>query len=1228
MANNVSNKTVSIFIDQTAAETALDSLQRKATGFSDKIEQARKRQKELNEQIVKIGPDGKGIEKLDKEYQKLDKEIKANTKSVTDNAAAQKKLQDAIDNGLRPSFAQQERLVTSLRNQLKQLSQDAPGYAEKFKSFQSAKTQLDQLKVSMEGAAKVQKNWFADAKTVAFGVLISNTVQSAIQAIGGYLSGIVSGNAKLSDSLSDVEKATGLTSAQVANLNSQLSKIDTRTSTENLRQIAIGLGQIGEAATAENVAAIDKIVVALGDEFGGNAKEITTTLSILRNNLQDIKTGDYGTDVARIGNALNVLGAQGLATAPVVTDFANRMAGIATTFGLTSGQILGTSATFQELGINVERGSTAFTKILQKIAAEPEKFAKVAKVGVKEFTDLVNTDLLGAFEKVAVGAKTAGSSNVVFAQILKELDTDGSGAGEVLSKLANNQNLLREKVGLASDALTNQTSITDEFAKKNNNLAAELEKLGKVINSALANSTLTTILTGLVSALTSLFGKTKEVTDQFREQNAVVTSLEKNTVPLINRVDELNKKSAELGGTSKLSKDEQVELNKAIVAIGSTIPGAITQFDAYGRAIGISTEKARDFIALQQTILKEKNREAITDQAETLRKLQSEANAVIKSLNTRNAAGDLVQEVISSGSGTGVGISRIVKLTDDQIKGRQNQLAALQDRITGIKGIIQELNGENLKVPEASKAVETPEIIVPAINPFGTEEDNKKRNEQFEKAQSELKKLTEDFNKLSQSAFAFEFDKIFKDKAETEKLFREQFSGQALTDALDLLQKTTEQKVIDLNKNLAAKAKETPVTIDLVPEFKEEDVVAIKRSMEAFLKTLGEPARNEAAQRALALLNGDNAQRRDATIGNLDAEEEKELSNTELLESEKEVIRAKYRQARAQADFDFVNAELENIQEVLSYAARAVEIFARFDQAKVNRENAALKTELEGNEQRKKSLKNQLDNKLISQKAYQSAVDKLDAEADRKKQDLERKQFERNKKIQITQALINGAMAVVATLAARPGSLDILSLGAFRAINIGIVAATTLAQVAEIASKKYGRGGKLTGPSHSDGGMPVINPVTGHKEAEVEGGEYILSKKTVANNRAIADQLLYNSMYRNGEPLRPSYASRPNRYIDYGGIQKAYTYIRWADGGRVPENLGGGNNAAASQPAANNNALADTLAAQQSVLEYLANTMVKLESRLAKGIDAKISSKQIKDDADQQARINNNATFR
>lgn len=460
--SDVTNKRLNIYIDQASAELALEKLQ--------------KRYDKLTESIDKGKAAGKNMT--------------AEIKKLSETEAAIKGVQEQIDKGLAPSIRQQSTLVNKLRNELMNLSQSDSGFDKKVEAYNKAKLELNRLNEAIGNVGKAEKSWLQEAKVVAFGVLVGNTVTSVVESIGGYFSGMISGNAKLSDSLSDIEKSTGLSASQVAKLNSELGKIDTRTATSDLREIAVGLGQIGEEANKANVAAIDQIVVALGDEFGGGAKEITTTLSVLRNNLQDIKTGDYATDVSRIGNAINTLGAEGLATAPVVTDIANRVAGVGQTFKLTSGQILGTAATFQELGIETERGSTAITKIFQKIGAEPEKFAKVAGMGIKEFTQLVNTDMLGAFEAVAQGVKKAGGNNVVFSQILKELDADGIGAGEVLSKLGANSELLTKKVDTATEALKSNASITDEFAKKNNNLAAELAKLNKDFESLIQSKSI------------------------------------------------------------------------------------------------------------------------------------------------------------------------------------------------------------------------------------------------------------------------------------------------------------------------------------------------------------------------------------------------------------------------------------------------------------------------------------------------------------------------------------------------------------------------------------------------------------------------------------------------------------------------------------------------------------------------------------------------------------------
>jgi TP901 family phage tail tape measure protein len=435
-------------------------------------------------------------EKLTNSIKKGEAAGKDMSKSMTQLAATKSKiseLEGVISGKMAPSLNMARTRANELRRELERMSADAPGYAQKFAEFQQAQKIFQGIQQEIRGVGSVlngtQKQvsaFWSQVRTISIGSFIGNGLQSLIDKAAGYFSDIIGNNAKLSDSLSDIQKATNLSAKEVDYLNTALAKLDTRTSMDQLREIAVGLGQIGQAANESSVAAIDKIVVALGDEFGGGAREITTVLGVLRNNLQDIKSGNYGDDMLRIGNALNVLGAEGLATAPVVVDFANRMSGVASTFKLSSGQILGTAAAMQELGIPAERGSTAFIKLLQKMSTETKTYAHVASyagISTKDFIDLLNTDMLAALSKVSEGVNAAGQNNVQLGKILKDLDADGSGAGEVLSKLGTNAELLEGKIELATGALQNNNSISQEFSLKNNNLAADLAKVEKAFSS-------------------------------------------------------------------------------------------------------------------------------------------------------------------------------------------------------------------------------------------------------------------------------------------------------------------------------------------------------------------------------------------------------------------------------------------------------------------------------------------------------------------------------------------------------------------------------------------------------------------------------------------------------------------------------------------------------------------------------------------------------------------------
>lgn len=460
------------------------------------------------------------LDKVEKELLEVDKALE----KATSETARQDRQWEKMRQGLKltdMSMEQLEQESRRLKTAMAALNPttEAAQLAKLRTELQAVETRSASLR---SGLGPLGRAW-ASVKTQVMGATAVLGSFLAGGAIISSLRNLVTGSAKMSDEMANIRKATGLTEAEVRKLNKELQQIQTRTTGSALREIAVGLGQVGEAASKANVQAIDQIVVALGDEFGEDARTITTALSQLRNNLSDIKSGNYAEDVTHIGNALNVLGASGLATAPVVTDIANRISGVARSLGVSSGQIFGVAAAFQELGVNTERGSTAYIKTLQKMAAEPAKFGAVVRAAggdAQAFTELLNTDIQAALLVFAQAVRKAGASNTEFAGILKELDTDGAGVSELLSKLGTNYQLVEQKSEQATKALQDNASVLNEFRIKNENLAGQLAQLGKEISKLFVNDT-------MIQWVTKAVAVTRELVDWLRKSKDEIIFLAK-----------------------------------------------------------------------------------------------------------------------------------------------------------------------------------------------------------------------------------------------------------------------------------------------------------------------------------------------------------------------------------------------------------------------------------------------------------------------------------------------------------------------------------------------------------------------------------------------------------------------------------------------------------------------------------------------------------------------------
>ncbi|MEI6697271.1 MAG: phage tail tape measure protein [Bacteroidota bacterium] len=387
-----------------------------------------------------------------------------------------KEVEDKIG-GVQAAFSR-------LNREIKQCSVGSDDYNKKAAEIKKLKSILTEHSAAIGQTATAWDKMKANIITTGVGVLAGNILTTLSTAAAGFFGGMIKGASDLSDQFADIRKTTGMTEEEVQTLNKSLKKIDTRTAVSELRNIAIVAGQLGieKEKVAGFTDAVDKINVALGDEIVGGAEVVASTVGKLRNVLTDMKSDAVDQDLLKIGNALNELGAAGFATAPVVANLSNRIGSIGIPLGLTSAQVMGLAATFQELNISEERGGTAMGRILKKMTTDTQSFAKIAGIDIQSFTKLVNTDLYAAFIKVVEGSRKGGTSATALSAIIKDLEVDGAGASEVFMKLSANVGMTNEKVSLAGKALQSTDSVMNEFNLKNNNFAGVMAKAGKDIN--------------------------------------------------------------------------------------------------------------------------------------------------------------------------------------------------------------------------------------------------------------------------------------------------------------------------------------------------------------------------------------------------------------------------------------------------------------------------------------------------------------------------------------------------------------------------------------------------------------------------------------------------------------------------------------------------------------------------------------------------------------------------
>lgn len=595
----------------------------------------------------------------------------------------------------------------------------------------------------------------------------------------------------------------------------------------------------------------------------------------------------------------------------------------------------------------------------------------------------------------------------------------------------------------------------------------------------------------VADSVSSLVDPAGAASDAFQEQSEKVDDLQRGLSPLLERYDELNTKT-------NLNAEEQEELKSVMQQIGEIVPTAVTQFDEYGKTIGISADKVRDFVAAQQLLLQQRNSEAIDENTSALGRYQKQLEDVNKALNNFDSEGNLVRtQQFNTTAGV---VSQQFQLTGEEIKRLQADAERLQKQIQTTNDAIAILSG-TFETGTAAPAndPQNDAITKPTLTP-----------QEIEKAGQERKKALEKAFKLQLETInnSAEIEQIIVDRALLQKEVSESEHGKRL---LEIEREQYEAQLVLFDQFNKDKGVEAEAARNRIIEINQ----SLTQQSFAPLEEIGASS-----------LGG--VERRDINVEleQINSDEDRKLSLLRekfvqgiLLEQEYDVLRLESKQLALEQEIALLQQGSDaEIQEASRKQEELLKVEEELSNARIQ------------NAEREKEAKRSISDAIISttQDALSVGIDLLSADvAARKKNAGFIKTFETGK---VIAAGIKEVQDVWAT-AAQFGPILGPIIGGVRS---AVAAARTAAAVRKISKTKFARGGSpkvgtFGGRSHSQGGTRGVFDDGTQIEVEKDENFYILNKNS---SRAIRSLSAFNQA-GGGVPLMRNGGSV---YFQNGGV--------------------------------------------------------------------------------------------
>lgn len=705
MASNTQKATVLLTLDGKQADKMLDNLRKKSETLGNEI-------KALKNQSITVGLSAQEVKRLDA----LNKEFRETRRQARELANQTRDVSSVLDRLSTAPIKAIKDAIRATEASMNRLDRSTEKYAERQRQLALLRSELERINSEGKKSVNVFDQIGQTAKRLASYVL----VYAGFNQLVAGMRKVYEMNVALSDQLADIEKTTGIAGRELAELSDDINRIDTRTPVKELNDLAVAAGKIGiqgKENVLEFVKAGNMINVALGEDLGEDAiKNIAKLNEVLG------ITEKLGVEKALLstGSAINELGQNSTASESYLVDFAQRLGGIASQANITMPQILALASASDQLGQNVEVSATSINKVITTIVSKTGQVAKAIGISGKELQDALDVSTWDGL--MLVLEKLAGKGGLAaIAPLMGDLGSDGARLTAVIAALSSNTEMLRNEVDLANKSFNEATSIEKEYEKKNKNLAATIEKIGKNIQRWFLGSGLVDWMQKFASGIEEITRGVDTVEEKFDKSVKSVRSLTRTISPLLDEYDKLKDSGA---------ADEQQRLKDIMQQIGSAIPQAVTEMDKYGNVLSVNTERARAFIESQKLIMQQNNKALIDELNKEIKQLEKQYDAASYIVKQVEEKGSFTESITVQTSTFGTYRTVESEITDpERIKKAQTAMVDLNAELERQRAILAELTGDylNADLEKLDTLGKKQEEIVKEATPTETDDQRKER---------------------------------------------------------------------------------------------------------------------------------------------------------------------------------------------------------------------------------------------------------------------------------------------------------------------------------------------------------------------------------------------------------------------------------------------------------------------------------------------------------------------